>query len=104
MLCGKAVVFCYAACEYHIDICGLQDTQQFYASMLLMQHFAAFLLHKQQNRPTLLIEEGANAWYYVITARETNKKQKEEKTMGVIAVLGIWAAATAGTYLLLSHI
>ncbi len=69
------------------------------------QHFVALLSHKQQNSPILLIEPGINAWYYVITARETNKKQKEEKTMGAaFVVLGVWAAATAGTYLILSHI
>ena len=69
-----------------------------------MQHLVAILSLNQQNGTLLLIEKTANACYYIDTARETNKKQKEEKTMGVIAVLGIWAAATAGTYLLLSHI
>ena len=78
--------------------------RQFYIPMLFMQHLVALLLHKQQNSPILPIEQDADAWYYVITARETNKKQKEEKTMGVIAILRIWAVATAGTYLLLSHI
>ena len=69
-----------------------------------MQHRVAVLLLNQHYALYLLIEKYAFAWYYVITARETNKKQKEEKTMGAIAVLGIWAVATVGTYLLLSHI
>ena len=42
------------------------------------QHFAALLSHKQQNSPILLIEQDADAWYYVITARETNETKTKE--------------------------
>ena len=40
----------------------------------LMQHFVAIMLHKQQSALFLLIEKAADAWYYVITAREQPKK------------------------------
>ena len=60
-----------------------------------MQHHAAHLLLTQQNVIILTIEKSADAWYYVITARETktnNKTKKEEKAM----IATIVAGAVAG--------
>ena len=72
--------------------------QQFFTVLSLMQHLVAFLLLMQQNGSYLLIEKGSDAWYYVITARETNKKQKEENTMLTsLACFGIYATVTVGT-------
>ena len=48
----------------------------------LMQHLVAFLPFMQRNGSYLLIEKGADAWYYVITEGEltrTTKQTKEEK-------------------------
>jgi hypothetical protein len=41
-----------------------------------MRHHAAHLLLNQHSGRYLPIEKGAVAWYYVITVRETNKKQQ----------------------------
>ena len=51
--------------------------------MLFMQHRVVFLLLNQHYALYLLIEKTAFAWYYVITARETNKNTKHKpKTKG----------------------
>jgi hypothetical protein len=55
----------------------------------------------QRNGSYLLIEKGSDACYYVITARETNKNntnQKEEKSMisAGVAIAGIAAVTVAG--------
>ena len=65
--------------------------------LLLMQHIVAFLLHKQQNRLTLIIEQVTNAWYYVITARETKNKKEENTMLTSLACFGIYATVTVGT-------
>ena len=59
------------------------------------------MLLSQHIRLGLLIEKTAFAWYYVITARETNKNntnQKEEKSMisAGVAIAGIAAVTVAG--------
>ena len=66
-----------------------------------MRQHAAHLLLTQQNVIILTIEKSADAWYYVITARETNKNntnQKEEKSMisAGVAIAGIAAVTVAG--------
>ena len=66
-----------------------------------MRHIVAFLPLMQRNGSYLLIEKVADAWYYVITARETNKNntnQKEEKSMisAGVAIAGIAAVTVAG--------
>ena len=53
--------------------------RQFCGLVLFMRHRVAFLLLNQHYALYLLIEKTAFAWYYVITARETNKKQKGGK-------------------------
>ena len=71
-----------------------------------MQHSVAFLPLMQRNGSYLLIEKGVFAWYYVITARETdpnNKTNKEERKM-VLALAGIWAVVSVGVYFTLKNI
>ena len=73
-----------------------------------MQHAAAFLPFKQRNSSYLLIEKGAFAWYYVITARETKQitNQRRKKTMIIlgIAALGIGVtSAVAGIVCAIKH-
>lgn len=77
-----------------------------------MRHRVAFLLLNQHYALYLLIEKTAFAWYYVITARETNKnkqhkikKQKEEKTMiTVLGIVGVWGVVSVGVYFTLKNI
>lgn len=45
--------------------------------MSAMQHLVALLLLKRQNGALLLIEKGANACYYIDTARETKTNQNK---------------------------
>ena len=57
------------------------------------QHFVALLSHKQQNSAILFIEQDADAWYYVITARETKqtkpKQRRKKKMITVLVVTGV---------------
>ena len=52
-----------------------------FSSVLFKQHFVAILLLMRQIGAFLLIEKSAFAWYYVDTARETNKNKQEEIKM-----------------------
>ncbi|SDB60614.1 hypothetical protein SAMN02910317_03223, partial [Ruminococcaceae bacterium FB2012] len=75
--------------------------RQFFSAVLFMRRRDVFLLNNQHYDTYLLIEKGSDAWYYVITARETNKNntnQKEEKSMisAGVAIAGIAAVTAAG--------
>ena len=52
-----------------------------FSSVLFKQHFVTILLLMRQIGALLLIEKSALAWYYVDTARETNKNKQEERKM-----------------------
>ena len=53
-----------------------KNLQQFFTDVSLMQHLVAFLPLIQRNGSYLLIEKVADAWYYVITAREQTQNKK----------------------------
>jgi len=48
-----------------------------FSSVLFKQHFVTILLLMRQIGALLLIEKSAFAWYYVDTARETNRRKEK---------------------------